>query len=179
MPLWLFTKRGIGNENVFYRQQHRYFPMFMTNFSWFHWFFSIHFNQSIQISIEFIATLYLCEKLCMCMTIILSLISLEERRKRRCFPACWTHFCIEHLDGQHRGVRRGGQGRHNSPSAESLWGRRKVPTLSQVLSSIQYICFRKTLGSNMGRQTCFLTRTPSNLGAPLGKQFCAKWSTYQ
>jgi len=26
---------------------------------------------------------------------------------------------------------------------------RKVPTMSQVLSSIQYICFRKTVGSNM------------------------------
>jgi len=29
-------------------------------------------------------------------------------------------------------------------------GRRKVPTMSQVLSSIQYIYFRKTSGSNMG-----------------------------
>jgi len=26
----------------------------------------------------------------------------------------------------------------------------KVPTMSQVLSSIHHICFRKTLGSNMG-----------------------------
>jgi len=41
--------------------------------------------------------------------------------------------------------------------AESLRGapndcgeRRKVPTISQVLSSIQYICFRKTSNSNMG-----------------------------
>jgi len=29
-------------------------------------------------------------------------------------------------------------------------GRRKVPTMSQVLSSIQYMCFRKTSVSNMG-----------------------------
>jgi len=29
-------------------------------------------------------------------------------------------------------------------------GRRKVPTMSQVLCSIQYICFRKTLVLNMG-----------------------------
>jgi len=28
--------------------------------------------------------------------------------------------------------------------------RRKVPTMSQVLSSIQYICFSNTSGSNMG-----------------------------
>ena len=33
----------------------------------------------------------------------------------------------------------------------------------QVLSLIQYICFRKSSGSNMGRQTCFLPRAPSNL----------------
>ena len=40
--------------------------------------------------------------------------------------------------------------------AESLWvapddcgGGRKVPTMSQILSSIEYICFRKTSGSNM------------------------------
>jgi len=46
-------------------------------------------------------------------------------------------------------------------------GRRKVPTTSQVLSSIQYICFRKTSGWNMGRQTCFLPRAPSSLVTPL------------
>jgi len=40
--------------------------------------------------------------------------------------------------------------------AESLRDRWKGPAMSQVLSSIQYICFRKTSGSNMGRQTCFL-----------------------
>ena len=34
-------------------------------------------------------------------------------------------------------------------SAESLQGGRKVPT--QVLSSMQYICFRKTSGSNIER----------------------------
>jgi len=44
-------------------------------------------------------------------------------------------------------------------------GRRKVPTMSQVLSSIKYIYFRKTSGWNMGRQTCFLPRAPSNLYA--------------
>jgi len=29
-------------------------------------------------------------------------------------------------------------------------GRRKGPTISQVLSSVQYICFQTTSGSNMG-----------------------------
>jgi len=29
-------------------------------------------------------------------------------------------------------------------------GRQKVPTILQVLSSMQYICFRKTSGSDMG-----------------------------
>jgi len=53
------------------------------------------------------------------------------------------------------GSQRGGQGGHNSPGAKSLWGhwitaapndcggRRKVPTMSQVLSSMQYMCFGK------------------------------------
>jgi len=34
--------------------------------------------------------------------------------------------------------------------AKSLRGRRKVPTVSQVLSSIQQICFRKSSDSTMG-----------------------------
>ena len=33
---------------------------------------------------------------------------------------------------------------------EQFTGRRKVSTVSQVLSSIQHICYRKTSGSNMG-----------------------------
>jgi len=55
---------------------------------------------------------------------------------------------------------------HNYPGAESLWGHqitvglRKVPIMSQVLSSIQYFCLRKTSGCNMG--------APSNLVTPLG-----------
>jgi len=56
------------------------------------------------------------------------------------------------------GVTRGAQ----FPGAESLWGRRmtggrrKVSTMSQVLSSIQYICFRKISGSNMGAPNLLL-----------------------
>ena len=55
---------------------------------------------------------------------------------------------------------------HNYPGAESLQvhqitvGLRKVPIMSQVHSSIQYFCLRKTSGCNMG--------APSNLVTPLG-----------
>ena len=64
-----------------------------------------------------------------------------------------------------QGRNEGGQGVHNSPGADakSLWGAkslqgapnscrgsRKIPAMSQVLSSIQYICFWKTTVSNMG-----------------------------
>ena len=35
-------------------------------------------------------------------------------------------------------------------------GRWKVPTMSKALSSIQWICFRKTSGSNMGAPNLFL-----------------------
>jgi len=63
-----------------------------------------------------------------------------------------------------RGVTRGdGQRMHNSPAAESLCKpqitaeapnhcrvRRNVPTMSQILSSVQCICFQKASGSNTG-----------------------------
>jgi len=52
-----------------------------------------------------------------------------------------------------RGVTRG----HNSPGAEKS----QVQTMSQALSSIQHICFRKTSGSNMGAR--FLPGAPCNL----------------
>ena len=45
-------------------------------------------------------------------------------------------------------------------------GHRKAPTLSQVLSTIPYICFLKTSNSNMGAPN-FLPRAPSNLVTPL------------
>jgi len=38
----------------------------------------------------------------------------------------------------------GGQGGNNSPGTKWLQGHQKVPTTSQVLSSVQYICFWKT-----------------------------------
>jgi len=55
-----------------------------------------------------------------------------------------------------------GARRRNYPGAESLWRRwitagarmiagcQQIPTMSHVHSSIQYIRFRKTSGSNMG-----------------------------
>jgi len=54
-----------------------------------------------------------------------------------------------------RGATRLGQGGFNSPApshyggAQRLRRRGKVPTMSQVLSSIQNVCFRKTSVSNM------------------------------
>jgi len=54
-----------------------------------------------------------------------------------------------------QGCNEGARGR-NYPDAESLWvaeilrGRQRIPTMSHVLSSIQYICLRKTSGSKMG-----------------------------
>jgi len=64
----------------------------------------------------------------------------------------------------HQGRNEGG----TIPRASNhCGGRRKVPIMSQVISSIQHICFRNTSGSNTGRQTCFLPRVPSNLVTPL------------
>ena len=47
------------------------------------------------------------------------------------------------------GVMRGAKGAQLPGRLMSAEGAEKVPTMSQVLSSIQYICFRKTSGSNM------------------------------
>jgi len=44
--------------------------------------------------------------------------------------------------------------------AQSLRGRWKITKLSQVLSSIQYICFRKISGSNMGAPNLLLAPGP-------------------
>jgi len=63
----------------------------------------------------------------------------------------WYHADLLRNHGLHcKGVTRGERG-HNSPGAESLRlrGAPKIPTVSQVLSSMQYICFRKSSGSNI------------------------------
>jgi len=71
------------------------------------------------------------------------------------------------------GRNEGWHRRRNSPGAVPLWGakslrvRRKVPTLSQLLSSVQYICSQKSQVRAWGRQTCFLPRAPSDLVTPL------------
>ena len=85
------------------------------------------------------------------------------------YPSTW---CLK------QGRNEGAKG-HNFTGAESLWGvagvaeksndsggRRKVSTMSQVLSSAHYICFRYTSGSNMGAEK--LASCPgSNLVTPL------------
>jgi len=55
-----------------------------------------------------------------------------------------------------RGVTRWGQGGAIPRAPNHCGRRRKVPTMSQVLSSMQYICFRKTSGSNMGAPNLLL-----------------------
>jgi len=64
-----------------------------------------------------------------------------------------------------KSVTGGGQWGHNSLSAESLGGA-EVPTMSHILYSLQYICSRKALGSNMGAQNLFLIPGAIYLGAP-------------
>ena len=89
----------------------------------------------------------------------------------RCTFFSVTNSCVAGVVGGVgvRGVTRGKRGaqfpgRRITMAASNHCGeRRKVPSMSQVLSSMQYICFRKSSGSNMGWQTCFLPQTPSNL----------------
>jgi len=71
----------------------------------------------------------------------------------------------KHVTGP--GTYRVGQGGHNSPGAESLWGRRmnaggagKFQQCYQVLSSVQHVYFRQTSGSNTGAPNLLLPRAP-------------------
>jgi len=57
------------------------------------------------------------------------------------------------------------QGRHNA-RALNHWGRQKVSKMSQGLSSMQQICLRKTLGSNMGGPNLLLAPGAFKLGTP-------------
>jgi len=67
-----------------------------------------------------------------------------------------------------RGVMRGVKGDENLRTPNHCGGHRKVPTMSQVISSMQYICFRKTSGANMGgAKLASCPRAPSNLVTPL------------
>jgi len=56
----------------------------------------------------------------------------------------WSYFLKYHCS---QGRNKGGT---ILRAPNDYAGRRQVPTMSQVLSSMQYICFRKTSGSNMG-----------------------------
>ena len=71
-----------------------------------------------------------------------------------------------------RVAARSNQGRndgvkgHNSPGAESLWGRRKVLTILQELQCSTFASVRPQVRT-YGRQTCLLPRMPSNPVTPL------------
>ena len=56
------------------------------------------------------------------------------------------------------------QGRTERGKGTQCPGGRKIPAMPQVLSSVQYIFSRKTLGSNMG--------APDNIGTPLRTTSC-------
>jgi len=89
------------------------------------------------------------------------LIHFSEHAHLRILKKCKHERLVTRRNHISRGVT-GGQGGRNSLGAESLWvaeslqGRRKVPKMSQVLSSIQWICFRKSSGSNMGASNLLL-----------------------
>jgi len=77
----------------------------------------------------------------------------------------WKHVRRGSAQGRNEGGNGGTIPRapNHYGGAESLRGapndcglRQKVPTVSQVLSSMEYICFRKTSGSNMGTPNLLL-----------------------
>ena len=73
--------------------------------------------------------------------------------------------------GRNEGRNRGTIPRAPNHYGGADWvrGRRKVPTMSNVLPSIQCICFRRPQFRTWGSQTCFKPLAPSNLVTPLSK----------
>jgi len=69
-----------------------------------------------------------------------------------------------------RGVTSGGRGTQ-CPGRQITGGRRKVPPMLQVLSSIHYLYYQKTSGSKMGAPNLFLApgAISCNLGTPLSR----------
>jgi len=83
----------------------------------------------------------------------------------RAVKLCTMIYWGASLSAVIRGVKTGIKG-HNSPGAESLWGRRKVLTMSQVLQCSTFASERPRV-RKWGHQTCFLPRAPSNIVTPL------------
>ena len=121
--------------------------------------------------------------------LILQLPTMTHASTRLWCSADYTHHCRSTTTSgvvaifyeflvQCRGVRTWGKegtiprAPYRCGAAEWLRGRRRVPAMSQVISSRQYIWFRKISGWNTGRQTCFLPRAPSNLVTPLVQCMC-------
>jgi len=71
--------------------------------------------------------------------------------KKICFKLYVLLMFLAVYFGEARGVARGTVTRAPShhEGANSLRGHRRGPTVSQVLSLMQYICFQKTSASNM------------------------------
>ena len=93
-------------------------------------------------------------------------------------------YCIPAQKQRHNGEDKGGTiirapnhpkgGKSLREPQNGCGGRRKVPTMSQVLSSIQYCTFtsERPQFRTWGCQTCFLPRAPSNLVTPLLRRLC-------
>jgi len=62
--------------------------------------------------------------------------------------------CLQGRNEGERGAIPRATSRHGAPN--HCGRRRKIPTMSQVLSSLQCICFRKTTVSNMGAPNLLL-----------------------
>jgi len=76
----------------------------------------------------------------------------NKENKVPLYPLCTTYRCHK---WSAQGRTAGGKGGTMSEEPNH-WGRRKVPTMSQVLSPIQYIYSQKTLASNTGALNLFL-----------------------
>jgi len=79
-------------------------------------------------------------------------------------------FYTVHYGSISRGVTRGQEGR-NYPGAKSLWGHRNTAGATKSPNNVTRTFFTFASGRpqvrKWGRQTCFLSRAPSDLVTPL------------
>ena len=86
------------------------------------------------------------------------------RIRAQCFTNFWLRLRIRKKNAESCLSRRRNSGSMTTSTGPRMTaGRPKVPTISQVLSSIQYIYFKKSQVRPWSHQTYFLPQAPSNL----------------
>jgi len=81
----------------------------------------------------------------------------KKRFRHTLLTSTWKNLSVKETAIRQAGAQRRGARGAQCPWRRPTGGRRKVPTMSHVLSSIQYIYSQKTLGLNTGASKLLLS----------------------